>query len=62
MDKPTVKLIGENGNVFNLIGLVKKALVKAGDRDKANEFVNKAFKLGSYNEVLNLIQDYCEVE
>ena len=60
--KPTVKLTGENGNVFNLIGLTKKALVKAGLRDEGNEFVHKAYSAGSYNEVLNLIFEYCEVE
>ena len=60
--KPTVKLTGENGNVFNLIGLTKKALVKAGLRDEGNEFVRRAYSLGSYNEVLNLISEYCEVE
>ena len=28
--KPKVKLIGEDGNVFNLMGLCVKALRKAG--------------------------------
>ena len=60
--KPTVKLTEENGNVFNLIGLTKKALVKAGLRDEGNEFVRKAFRLSSYHDVLNLISEYCEVE
>ena len=60
--KPIVELIGKDGNVFNLIGLTKKALVKAGMQDEGNEFVRKAYRAGSYDEVLNLIFEYCEVE
>lgn len=60
--KPRVKLIGQDGNVFNLIGLTKKTLVKAGMQEEANQFVNLAFKESSYGAVLNLISDYCEVE
>ena len=60
--KPTVKLIGEDGNVFYLIGLTKKALVNAGMRDEANQFVHLAYGAKSYGDVLSIISDYCEVE
>jgi hypothetical protein len=62
MDKPKCRLIGEDGNVFNIIGLVSKALKKAGQDDKANEFQTKAMSSGSYEEVLNLCGDYVEIE
>lgn len=29
-EKPTVKLIGEDGNAFSIMGHVKKALKRAG--------------------------------
>jgi hypothetical protein len=58
----TVKLTGEDGNVFNIIGLVSKALKKDGKVDFANEFTNKAFNCGSYDEVLRLAMNYCQVE
>ena len=32
--KPTVKLVGENGNAFAILGAVKKALVEAGQKEK----------------------------
>ena len=60
--KPKVKLVGENGNVFNVIGRVSKALKRAGLKDKAEEFTKKAFNSGSYDEVLRLATEYCEVE
>ena len=61
MEKPQVKLVGENGNVFNIIGLVSQALKTAGLRDKANEFKQRAFKAKSYDEVLAMTMEYCEV-
>lgn len=60
--KPTVKLINEDGNVFSIIGKVQRALNRAGQQDKAAEFVDKAFSTKSYDEVLQLLRDYVEVE
>ena len=39
--KPTVKLIGHDGNAFSIMGRVKKALIQAG-ADK--EYVDKYLK------------------
>ena len=58
--KPTCKLIGQDGNVFNPIGITSKTLKRAGLRDEAKEFCEKAFACHSYNEVLNLIGEYVE--
>lgn len=62
MDKPTCKLIGQDGNVFGIIGNVSRTLKRAGQADKAKEFTEKAFKAGSYDEVLAMLQDYVDVE
>ena len=42
-EKPTVKLVGEDGNAFMIMGRVSKALKRAGQEDKAKEFTEKAF-------------------
>ncbi len=60
--KPKVKLTGEDGNVFSIIGRISGALKKAGQADKAKEFTDKAFAAGSYDEVLQLAMTYCDVE
>jgi len=60
--KPKVKLIGEDGNVFAIIGRVKEALRRAGQKDKAKEFVERATSAESYNEVLVMLEEYVEVE
>ncbi len=59
--KPPCKLVGQEGNVFNLIGLVRQALIKAGQEDAAKEFVQRAFKARSYHEVLSLCLHYVDV-
>ncbi len=56
------QLVGEDGNVFNVIGRVLRALNKAGLRDKAQEFKKRAFSARSYDEVLLLAMEYAEVE
>jgi len=59
--KPTCKLIGEDGNVFNIIGCVSKCLKNAKQPIQAAEFVKKAFASGSYDEVLQLAMQFVEV-
>lgn len=62
MNQVTVRLTGANGNVYNLIGLVRRALDRAGERAAATAFTNAARKCGSYDEVLQLIMRTVEVE
>lgn len=59
--KPQCKLIGEDGNVFNIIGIVSRTLKDFGYEDKAVEFTKKAIKSHSYDDVLQLVMDYVEV-
>lgn len=61
MAKPKCKVTGTNGNVFNLIGLVSRSLRNAGLNDKAEEFVDKAFKAGSYDEAIQIMMEYVDV-
>lgn len=58
--KPEVKLVGEDGNVFSIIARVRKALIKAGQKEKAEEFVKRATSAKSYDEVLVLLHDYVD--
>ena len=60
--KPVCKLIGENGNIFNLIGIARRALKEAGEPEKANEMTERVMQAGSYDEALRVIMEYVEVE
>ena len=62
MTKPIVKLVGEDGNVFNVIGRASRALKADGQPDKAKELTEKAFNAESYDEVLTLVMEYCVVK
>lgn len=56
--KPDCKLVGENGNVFNLASLVGLALKHAGYREKRKEFYDRLPKCKSYDGALVLMQEY----
>lgn len=60
--KPVVQLLGQDGNVFGIIASVARALKKAGQPEMAKEFTGKAFRCGTYGEVLALVMEYVEVE
>lgn len=60
-NKPKVKLIGTDGNVFALAGKVKAALIKNHRPDLAKEFMEKLVKQESYNDALTLMMEYVDV-
>jgi hypothetical protein len=60
--KPKAKLIGQDSNVFNLVGIASQALRRAGKRDEAKAMTERVFASGSYDEALSIIMEYCEVE
>lgn len=61
MNKIEVKLIGENGNIFNLIGITMREMSKYGLKQEAQEMKERVFSCGSYNEALNIIMEYVDV-
>ena len=62
MTKPKCKLIGEDGNIFNLMGIASRTLKRAGLEEEAKEKVDRIFKSESYDRALQIIMDYVEVE
>jgi hypothetical protein len=61
--KPTAKLVGENGNVYNLMAICCNALKGAGMGNEAKEMQEKIVKTAkSYEEALAIMMDYCDVE
>jgi len=61
MEKPIVKLVGEDGNAFAIIGRVSKALKRAGQEENSKAFMKEAMS-GDYDGVLQAAMKYCEVE
>ncbi|MFJ1837855.1 hypothetical protein ACIOJ9_28795 [Streptomyces sp. NPDC088175] len=50
----TVQLSGEDGNVYSVIGIVQKALRRAGHHEAATAFGRTALGSQSYDEVIQL--------
>ena len=64
MDKPKCKLVGEDGNIFNLIGIASRTLKKNGQVMQANEMTRRIMQDGeakSYEEALAIIMEYVDV-
>jgi len=60
--KPNVKLIGQDGNAFLILGRVKQALKSAGaDKEYIDQYISKATS-GDYNHLLAVSMEYVNVE
>ena len=63
MSKPKVKLIGTDGNIFSIMAKSKKALVNAGQEEKAKEMIAKVEnEAKSYDEALMIVMKYIDAE
>jgi hypothetical protein len=59
--RPRCRLVGEDGNVFAIIGRVLRDLQDVGEAEAAKDFVARAFRSRSYEEVLALCAECVEV-
>lgn len=59
--KPYCKLIGEDGNIFNLMGIASRTLRQNGMAEQAVEMRDRICASGSYGEALCIIGDYVNI-
>ncbi len=59
--KPDCKLLGENGNVFNLLGIASRTLRQNGMAEEAVEMRDRIRASGSYGEALCIIGEYVNI-
>lgn len=62
MGKPVAVLIGQDGNVFNLLGICSKVLEKAGLKEDAEKMSNEVMKSESYHEALTIMGRYVDIQ
>jgi len=60
--KPSVKLIGEDGNIFSILGRVSRTLKEDGKEEQVKEVSERVMASSSYGEALQIIMEYVEVE
>lgn len=59
--KPDCKLIGEDGNIFNLMGIASRTLRQNGMVEQAVEMRDRIRASGSYDEALCIIGEYVNI-
>lgn len=59
--KPKAKIIGENGNVFNLGAICVAALEKAKMPEQAAEMRGRIMRSKSYDEAIQIMGEYCNL-
>lgn len=59
--KPKCPLIGQNGNIFNLMEITSKTLKRNGMAEKAKDMCSRITSSNSYNEALSIIDEYVEI-
>ena len=62
--KPSCPLVGQNGNIFNLMAVASQALRQNGMTAEAKEMQNRIMggACHSYEEALGIISEYVETE
>lgn len=60
MNKPKVKLVGQDSNIFNILGIASRALKEAGYADEAKEMQTEVFASDSYEEALAIVLQYVD--
>ena len=61
MKKPKCKLVGQNGNIFNLLAIASRCLKTNKMEGRAAEMQSKVFNAKSYEEALAIISKYVEI-
>lgn len=61
-EKPDCELIGQDGNIFNLMGIAIRTLREHDMIDEAAEMSKRIYtEAGNYDEALSIISDYVNI-
>lgn len=62
-ERPSVRLYGEDGNVFSIIGRCTRAAREHGwNKERVDQFIEGCMAAKSYDEVLQLVLGSFDVE
>ena len=61
-NKPKMQLLGQDGNIFSIMGRASRLLKSSGQGDKAKEMRDRVMASDSYQKALNIISEYVETE
>ena len=60
--KPKMQLIGQDGNIFAIMGRASRLLKSCGQGDKAKEMRDRVMSCDSYQKALSIVSEYVETE
>ena len=60
--RPKMQLIGQDGNIFAIMGRASRLLKNAGQSDKAKEMCDRVTASKNYSEALSIVSEYVETE
>lgn len=59
--KPKCALIGQDGNIFNLMGIASRTLKHNGMQEESEEMVNRITNSHSYYDAIAIIGEYVDI-
>jgi hypothetical protein len=59
--KPDCPLIGQDGNLFFILGMASNTLKEHGLAEQAEEMLRRAHQSGSYYEALGIVSEYVNI-
>ena len=62
LPKPKAVLVGKNGNIYNLLAIASRALMEVKQFANLPNMKTRVVKSHSYDEALNLIMEYVDVQ
>ena len=60
--KPKMQLIGQDGNIFAIMGRASRLLKNSGQGEKAKEMRDRVMSCDSYQKALSIVSEYVETE
>ena len=60
--RPKMQLIGQDGNIFAIMGRASRLLKNCGQGDKAKEMRDRVMSCDSYQKALNIVSEYVKTE
>lgn len=60
--RPKLKLVGKDGNIFSILGRASRLLKENGQPEQAKEMSERVYQSGNYYKALAIISEYVETE
>ena len=60
--KPKMQLVGQDGNIFAIMGRASRLLKSSGQGEKAKEMRDRVMSCDSYQKALSIVSEYVETE